>query len=272
VASRWLEFITANHCTVRDTSQGTFPWYRILFFLHALNDLNQSIREANYVCYTKQAPAPTDQDVGGPQEQSWEFGDGKNLLPLPGIKPQLSQQFSPITTVAELSQTLVLYKIVYLYMLCRHTQQHRYASTHLTSALDGGKRSASVLSSSTPRKGTPGTYWIRGLVGRNITCFSWFLNLCHLSQQHRTTFPGYNIEKIHILYTISWLHACLLCKPIKQLSAGSVNHKMSLWTSHPYSEVNRSVVPVRSDHLVQTHNQLRKWQLSQSTAPAEVLP
>jgi hypothetical protein len=70
---------------------------------------------------------------------------GKISLPLPGMKPQLSQQFSPIATVTELSQ------ILYLYMPCRHTQQHRYTSTHLTSALVGGKRSALVPSSSMPR-------------------------------------------------------------------------------------------------------------------------
>lgn len=68
MASRRFELITANHCTVRDMSQGTVPWYRILLFLHALNDLNQSIIEANYVCYTEQPPAPTDQER--PQQQS----------------------------------------------------------------------------------------------------------------------------------------------------------------------------------------------------------
>jgi hypothetical protein len=66
MASGWLEFITANRCNVRDTSQGTFPRNRILLFLHALNDLNQSVREANYVCYTEQPPVPTNQDMGGP--------------------------------------------------------------------------------------------------------------------------------------------------------------------------------------------------------------
>jgi hypothetical protein len=51
------------------------------------------------------------------------------------------------------------------------------------------------------------------------------------------------------------MHAFLLCKPIKQHSAGSVNHKMSLWTSQPYSEVHKSAI---SDHLVKTHHQLGK--------------
>ena len=98
-------------------------------------------------------------------------------------------------------RSLFYIKQMYLYMPCRHTQQHRCTSTHLTSALDGGKRSASLLSSSTPRREAPGNYCIRGLVGGNITCFSWFLNLCRISQQHSTTFPRYNIEKIHLLYT-----------------------------------------------------------------------
>jgi len=66
----WNLFIIANHCTVRDMSQGTISWYRILLFLHALNDMNQSIRKGKYVCYTKQPSAPTDQDVGGPPQWS----------------------------------------------------------------------------------------------------------------------------------------------------------------------------------------------------------
>jgi len=75
-----------------------------------------------------------------------------------------------------------------------------------------------------------------------------------MSQKHSTTFPEYNIEKINLLYTILWLHALLLCKAIKELSGGSVNHKMSLWTSQPYSKVHKSATSVRSDHLVKTHN------------------
>ena len=110
------------------------------------SEWSEPIHKWSQLCLLHQtAWAPTDQDMEGPEQQSWDFGDGKYLLLLPGMKPRLSQQFSPITTVTELSQ------ILYLYMPCRHTQQHRYTSTHLTSALDGGKRSASVLSSSMPR-------------------------------------------------------------------------------------------------------------------------
>ena len=110
LADGWNLFITANRSTVRDVSQRTLPWYRILLFLHAQNDLNQSKREANYVCYTKQPHHPLTRTWVGPNSRSWDFGDGKNLSLLPGIKPRLSQSFSSITKVTELSQILVLYK------------------------------------------------------------------------------------------------------------------------------------------------------------------
>jgi hypothetical protein len=166
VASGWLEFI--YHCQPLNSEgrhrahyHGTGSYCSSMLWTIWTNPYEKPIMSA-----TPNSPQhPLTRMRVGPKSWSGDYGDGKKIT-CPCQEPNhnyLSHIAQSLQWVSY-PRSLFYIKKMYLYMPWRHTQLYRYTSPHLTPALDRGKKSASFLSSFKPRKGAPGTYWIRRLV------------------------------------------------------------------------------------------------------------
>ena len=127
----------------------------------------------------------------------------------------------------------------------------------LTSALDRGKGSASVLCSSMPR--SPWYILNKRLGWMEYNLFFLIFQFVSYLSTAQYIYPWIQYRKKFTYYI--QFHGCMHIYCVNQSNSFLqvlVNNKMSLWTSQPYSEVHKSAISVRSDHLVKTHKAARK--------------